>query len=175
MFSNDYRFTGKHATYVKFLNAFTRNLDKTAEVAGIFAYAIDVYMIAPLIGIAYNRHSPIDTSSTDSLNILSSQFISRQDKLESIYRLIMLSEKSNDLSADVRIDRAFKDDEEPEKLSANMDIFHQYVRGGIEWLYEFFTNGASSQDDYLEKINELVKQFADDFELTESIDLENLM
>jgi len=175
MFSNDYRFTGKHATYVKFLNAFTRNLDKTAEVAGIFAYAIDVYMIAPLIGAAYNRRSPVDTSSTDSLNILSSQFISRQDKLESVYRLIMISEKSSNLSDDERIDRAFKDDEQPEEFNANMDLFHQYTRGGIEWLYEFFTDGASSQNDYLEKINELVKQFADDFELTESIDLESLM
>jgi hypothetical protein len=175
MFSTDYRITGKHATYVKFLNAYTRNLDKTAEVAGIFAYAIDVYMIAPLIGVAYNRRSPIDTSSTDSINILSSQFTSRQDKLESVYRLIMLSEKSTDLSADDRIERAFKDDETPEKVIAHMELFHQYMRGGIEWLYEFFTDGASSQDDYLEKINELVKQFADDFELTESVSLESLM
>jgi len=175
MFSTNYRFTGKHATYVKFLNAYTRNLDKTADVAGIFAYAIDVYMIAPLIGVAYNRRSPVDTSSTDSINILESQFLSRQDKLESVYRLIMLSEKSRDLSDDERIERAFKDDELPEKFNAHMDLFHQYTRGGIEWLYEFFTDGASSQDDYLEKINELVKQFADDFELTESINLENLM
>lgn len=175
MFNTSYRFTGKHATYVKFLNAYTKNLDKTAEVAGVFAFAIDVYMIAPLIGAAYNRRSPVDTSGTDSHNILESQFLSRQDKLESIYRLIMLSEKSTDLSADERIERAFKEDESPEKVNANMDLFHQYLRGGIEWLYDFFTNGASSQDDYLVKINDLVKQFADDFELTESVDLESLM
>jgi hypothetical protein len=175
MFTTNYRFTGKHATYVKFLNAYTKNLDKTAEVAGVFAYAIDVYMIAPLIGVAYNRRSPVDTNTTDSINILESQFLSRQDKLENVYRLIMLSEKSSDLSTDDRIERAFKDDEAPEKIITHMDLFHQYMRGGIEWLYEFFTDGASSQDDYLGKINELVKQFADDFELTESVDLEGLM
>jgi hypothetical protein len=170
MFNKDYRFVGKHARYVKFLNAYTRNLDKDANVAGILAIAVDVYLIAPLIGAAYNLRSPIDTESDESLNILASQIVQRQAQFDSVYRLVMLSEKSINLSPDERIERAFKVDEDIEKTNANMDLFHQYVRGGIEWLYEHINEGATTQDDYLEKIKELVNLYAEDFNIKTSME-----
>lgn len=165
MFEGDYRIKGKHAAYMRFLNAYTRTLDKTANVAGIFAIAVDVYMVAPLIGVAYNMRSPEDTSSDDTLNILSSQRFARQKDLDTVYRLVMLSEKSCNISADDRIDRAFRDDENPEKLAVNMDLFHQYMRGGVEWLYTQVTDGATTQEDYLVRIVELVNQYRDDFNI----------
>ncbi len=165
MFSSDYRLLGKHATYVKFLNAYTRNLDKNVEVAGIFSIAVDVYMIAPLIGAAYNRRSPVDNTVDDSLNILASQIVSRQTQFDNVYRLVMLSEKSVDLSADERISRAFKEDEVSEKVQNNMELFHEYMRGGIEWLYEHISEEASTKDEYLEKVRELVNLYANDFEI----------
>lgn len=168
MFTRDYRLVGRHATYVKFLNAYTRNLDKDAKVAGIFAIAVDVYMIAPLIGAAYNLRAPIDTESDDSLNILASQIVPRQAQFDIVYRLVMLSEKSANLTADERIERAFKDDEIPEKANANMELFHEYMRGGVEWLYEHVSDGATTQEDYLEKVKEIVLLCADDFELAPS-------
>jgi hypothetical protein len=45
------------------------------------------------------------------------------------------------------------------------------MRGGIEWLYEHINEGTTPQDDYLEKVKELVNLYADDFELTP--DMEN--
>ena len=168
MFSKDYRVLGKHATYIRFLNAYTQNLDKEAKVAGIFAIAVDVYMVAPLIGAAYNSKSPVDTESKDDLNILASQIIARQKQLEDIYHLIMLSEKSTDLSDDERIERAFKTNENSEILEANLELFHQYMRGGIEWLYEHVTEGATTQDDYLDKVREIVQLYAEDFELLQA-------
>jgi hypothetical protein len=165
MFNSDYRLVGKHATYVKFLNAYTRNLDKNADVAGIFAIAVDVYMVAPLIGAAYNRRAQVDNAGDESLNILASQIVARQAQFDNVYRLIMLSEKSVNLSPDERIDRAFKEDEMPEKVTTNMELFHEYMRGGVEWLYEYINEEASTQDEYLEKVREIVNQYADDFEI----------
>jgi len=168
MFDKDYRLVGKHAIYVKFLNAYTRNLDKDAKVAGLFANAVDVYMIAPLIGVAYNIRSPVDTSSDESLNILAGQIVKRQEQFDTVYRLVMLSEKSVDLSADERIERAFKTDELPEKVAVNMDLFHEYMRGGVEWLYEQVNEGAILPEDYLEKIKTIVESYATDFELSQT-------
>ena len=36
-----------------------------------------------------------------------------------------------------------------------MDLFHDYVRGGIEVMYEQFTDGCQTQDDYLSKTYEV--------------------
>lgn len=170
MFNDNYRIVGKHATYAKFLNAYTRNLDKDAKVAGIFAIAVELYLIAPLIGASYNRRAPIDTESDDSLNVLAEQILKRQKQFEDVYRIVMLSEKESDLNADERVKRAFRDDENPEKMTANLDLFHDYMRGGIEWLYEQVTEGVNiataTPDDYLEKIRDIVTQFSDDFEIS---------
>jgi len=169
MFNDNYRIVGKHATYAKFLNAYTRNLDKEAKVAGIFSIAVELYLIAPLIGASYNRRVPIDTESDDSLNVLAEQILKRQKQFEDVYRIIMLSEKSTESSADERVERAFRDDENPEKMTSNMELFHDYMRGGIEWLYEQVTEevniATATPDDYLEKIRDIVTLFGDDFEL----------
>jgi len=165
MFTTDYRVVGKHATYIKFLNEYTKNLDKEAKIAGIFATAVDVYMVAPLIGVAYGRKAPIDTESKDDIRIFAEAIVSRQKQLEDIYRLVILYDKSNDLSDDERIDRAFKTDEKGELLDKNLDIFHQYLRGGVEWLFENINENATTTEDYLDKIKDIVFLYAEDFEL----------
>lgn len=166
LFTKPYEIKGKHATYIRFLNAYTKRLDKEAKVAGIFDVAVDVYVVAPLIGVAYNLRSPVDTESQDSFTIFGDAIINRQRILDSVYRLVLLSDKSIHLSDDDRIDRAFKTDENPELLESNLELFHQYMRGGVEWLYEHITKGATTQEDYLEKIRDIVTLYAEDFELS---------
>jgi hypothetical protein len=169
MFDRDYVVKGKHAHYVKFLNAYQRNLDKDKynNNAGILTLAIDVYLVAPLIGAAYNRTAPVDTESSDSTTIFAEAIIKRQKSLDTIFRLVMLSERKTELSDDEKVTRAFRDDEFPEKLAANLDLFHEFFRGGVEWLYEQATDGATTQQDYLRRIVELVYQYCEDFEMTE--------
>lgn len=176
MFSGDYELKGKHATYIRFLSATTKRLDKTAKAAGIINTAVDIYAIAPLIGLAYNRKAEEDNSSNDTYSILSSQIINHQADLDFSYRLIMLADSSTDLSSDEKIDRAFRYDEHPEKLAKNLELFHQYMRGGIEWLYEHFTDGTTTKEDYLEKVYEVVSLYKEDFgiDINESVDSDNL-
>lgn len=171
MFDQQYVVVGKHAHYIKFLNAYQRRLDKDkfGKNAGILPLAIDVYMVAPLIGTAYNRLAPVDNEISDSTTIFADAIINRQKQLDTVYRLVMLSERNTELTDDERVTRAFRDDESPEKLSANLDLFHQFMRGGVEWLYEQATDDgdATTREDYLKRIVELVKQFTDDFDLSE--------
>jgi hypothetical protein len=167
LFTKPYELKGKHATYIRFLNDNTKRLDKDAKVAGIFEAAVDVYVVAPLIGVAYNKRSPIDKESQDSLTIFGDAIIKRQEFLDTVYRLVMLSEKSTELSGNERLERAFKTDEIPEKFEANLELFHEYMRGGVEWLYEHVTEKATTQEDYLDKVREIVLLYADDFEISQ--------
>jgi hypothetical protein len=170
LFTKPYEVKGKHATYIRFLNAETAKRDKDSKVAPIFVVAADIYVIAPLIGASYGRRSPVDSESQDSFSIFGDAIIARQQQLDSVYRLILLSEKSTDLTDDERIERAFKTDEDTDKLEANLDLFHQYMRGGLEWLYEHVTEGATTQEDYLDKVRELVTLYADDFQISEEVE-----
>ncbi len=165
LFSGDYEIKGKHASYIRFLSATTRRLDKSAKVAGIINTAVDIYAIAPLVGLAYNRKAPEDSATSDTYSILASQMINHQSELEFSYRLIMLVDNSSGLSYDERIDRAFKQDEQPDKLKENKELFHQYMRGGLEWLYEHFTDGATTKEDYLEKVYEVMSIYKEDFNI----------
>src|SRR5699024_11401759 len=56
-----------------------------------------------------------------------------------LYRMVMLLDKTTTLEPTVRVDRAFRYDvqeDKKEEFAANMDLFHSYVRGGIEEMYE---------------------------------------
>lgn len=45
-----------------------------------------------------------------------------------------------------------------------MELFNSYARGGIEWIYDEITQNAATNDDYLEKLANLVKDFSQDYE-----------
>ena len=157
MFEKDYRLYGKHATYAKFMK----------DDAGIFNYIIDVYMNGAIWGLMNNRTAPRDRDSKDDVNILASQFSERRDKCMFLYRLVMLLDETTDLTPQERIDRAFRDDaeeespEKEEKLKANLEVFHSYVRGGIEKLYEDFIADCTTKDDYMNRVHEMVTNFSD--------------
>lgn len=155
MFDKDYQLTGKHATYAKFLK----------DEAKLYEYIVDVYMNGAVFGLLYNRPAERDSESKDKVNILAEAFSSRREKCIFLYRLVMLLEKKTDLDNQARIDRAFRDDADEarsEQLLLNFDLFHEYVRGGIEVMYERFIEGGHDQDEYLEKAMDFMEEFADD-------------
>lgn len=165
MFDKPYILKGKHATYVRFLSAQTKMNDKSAKGAFVIKSTVQIYAMAPLIGLAYNKKTPEDNTSSDSYTIFGDAIIGHEDKLDFAFRLVMLSENASDITNDEKIARAFKEDEQPDKLAKNLDLFHQYMRGGIEWLYEQFTDGATTKEDYLEKIFEIASLYKEDFNI----------
>ncbi len=165
MFDSYYDLRGKHATYVRFLSATTNRQDKEAKAAGVISTSIAIMTFAPLIGLAYNMKRELDNVSQDSYRIFAEAVIGHQKDLDFAYRLVMLAEKNDNLSSDDKINRAFREDENPEKLAANLELFYSYMRGGIEWLYEQFTDGATVKHEYLEKILTVVNLYKADFEL----------
>ena len=57
----------------------------------------------------------------------------------------------------------------------DFDLFMQYVRGGLEYLYEYFTDGATTKDDYYEKIISLIDETQLEFNGNYDEILSNLM
>lgn len=154
MFSSDIYVRGKYASLLKFLSEKTEKNDKSEKVAGVFKRDIDVYLTAAVIGLNFGLRREADNNS-DKAKIHVDTVLKEQNNLMFIFRIAMLVDNSTGLNADEKINRAFKSPDTPE----NIELFNSYVRGGIEWLYEQFTEGTTTKDDYLAKIYEIVNSF----------------
>lgn len=170
LFESDYTINGTHATRLKFLaKKNSRDDDEldNPKAAKIFERYIDVYMNAAVWGISYRRRAKADTSSNDRARIYADAFIRERDNCRFLYRLVMLLDNSEKLTQDERIDRAFRYDTSSDKIDAckkNFELFNDYVRGGIDILYERFTDGCFNRDDYFKKIFSVMTEFQKEIE-----------
>ena len=152
MFDRDQELQGRHATYTKFL----------CNDKKVFKRYIDVYMVGAVMGILHARQAEIDKSFDDDARIFAAQFANERLKCEFIYQLIMLLDQTDPVPDEQRLDRAFRvDDSTPAGLAQNMDLFHRYVRGGIDVLHEMFEE-CTTDDDYITKMSEIVTSFDKD-------------
>lgn len=148
MFEKDITLQGKHATYADFL------YNGNKKSAAVFDTLYDVYITAAIIGVSKGLMVKEDRESKESKRIFADKVIKEQTNLTFAYRLVMMIDKTKNLSNDEKIFRAFQDDNNEE----HMKLFNSYVRGGIEWLYDEFTMGSTTKDEYLQKICEIVME-----------------
>ena len=175
MFDTDYNITGSHATKLKSL-AVKNSEDKkdvkdTPKVsARIFERYIDVYLNAAVWGLLYNRTSKRDTSSSDRARIYADAFSRERDNCMFLYRMVMLlanSDRKNYLTKEQRVDRAFRyDSKGKEFLEENLELFHSYVRGGIDILYETFCEKLPSftREDFMNRIHDTLSEYKNNLE-----------
>lgn len=149
MFDKDYNIKGKHATFTKFLK----------DTANVFDRYMDVYMLGAILGLLNGRLEPEDNTNKDDAEIPFSVFHKEKMKCEFIYRMIMLLDETTKLTLEQRTDRAFREDTNEQAMVKNMELFNSYVRGGIEYLYEKFSEDCVTEDDYLNKVYEFVNRF----------------
>jgi hypothetical protein len=154
LFENDYAIGGTHATRLKYL----------VSEAKVFTRYIDVYMNAAVWGLLYGRISQKDHSQ-DRARIYADAFANEREKCMFLYRLVMLLDESTDLTPQQRLDRAFRDGTQSgngDKLASNLDVFHGYVLGGIDVLYERLADGCNTSDDYVTRIYSSMCSFRDE-------------
>lgn len=101
-----------------------------------FKRLIDLYMIAPVIGFRMNRKAEADKSGEEEKTIFAEQIILEKDNLDFILQLILILEYSDKLPARTCIDKGFRSVEKKEEFDQYNKLFHDYMRGGIEELYE---------------------------------------
>ena len=154
---------------MKFLaakNSGNKDGDESATTsARVFERYIDVYMNAAIWGLLYERTAEKDTASDDRARIYADAYANERENCVFLYRMVMLLDKKTELEPSVRVDRAFRYDVQEDKKEAfaqNMELFHSYVRGGIEVMYEQFTDGCSTREDYMNKVFEILTTFRDE-------------
>ncbi|MCR5331030.1 MAG: hypothetical protein K6E62_07570 [Lachnospiraceae bacterium] len=153
LFENDVTITGKHATHLKFL----------VNDAKLYNDYIDVYMNAAVFGYMYSKKDDRDNESTDRARIYADAFSNHRTECVFLFRLITLLDDES-ITTEERLDRAFRYDANPEKeeeLQKCIEKFNAYVRGGIEYMYNLFTTGCTSRDDYIRATFEATRNYKD--------------
>lgn len=167
MFDNEYSFRGSHAEKVIKLTA---NFDKNQHK--LFNRNIDVYLTAPIIGFLYGRRSELDRSS-ETTKIFPQQLIREQSNLLFAYRLIMLLDKDYEPDLSKRIDKAFRYYNDDEKAASDEERFEEYVRGGVDVLYEKLLSNISSEEDYILNLYNFMEEFEERY--NRDINIDNIL
>lgn len=156
MFNKEYSFKGTHAQKVIVLTA------KFNEKTAIFKTNIDVFINAAVVGYLYKKKSsPNNEKNTDGKSVTTKIFIdafnSHQTDLYFAYRLVILSDKTNESKFEERLNKAFRYFYEDNSAS-DFELFEQYVLGGIDILYEKLIIGAKTHSDYVLKLYEFINE-----------------
>lgn len=121
----------------------------------VFDRAFDVYLLGAVVGFLNKRRDPIKKDSTATKTIFADILIEHQDTLEFIYKLIFLLDKEYEPVFDKRVDKAFRDIYAEEKPTAkstpknkkDFERFNDYVRGGVEIIYEHVLGTPVASDE----------------------------
>ena len=145
-YTKQYRFTGTHAVMVKDLIA-----------NNIFEHGYDVFLTAPLVGFAFNKKSRKNNLGDDQSSIFAEQMIRIEEERLFCYRLIMLLDEIHETDENKRLDKAFKEYNTPSL--ADVDLFEQYIYGGIEYLYDQIIKSADNRDEYVLRLYDFLEDF----------------
>ena len=163
MFDKEYSFRGKHAEYVIKLTA-----DYDSKHHKLFQTNYDVYAIAPIVGFLYQRKAGLDKTG-ETTNIFPDKLMKEKPNLLFNYRLIMLLDEKNEKDFNERINKAFRY-YDTEKAISDEDLYENYVRGGIEVLFEKLIQSASGTEDYLKNLYDFMEEFDERYNDTVSTD-----
>ncbi len=162
LFENEIEFNGKYATYARFLK----------EELGLFPTFREIYVISSIVGFINDRTETDDKQEkVQPASIFPNELNKRKQDLRFIYRLIMLLKEEENYTLDDYKNRTFRDDPEEnmDVLKQNMEIFHSYTCGGLEYLYEKFQN-CNRVDDTVDTLYNMLHDFSTDVGLIDGND-----
>lgn len=166
MFDQIYTFKGKHADMV---NRLTGTIGPN-QSGKLFQTNYDLYAVAPLVGYLYNRKAEVDKSTETTAKIFRDKIMDEAENLKYNYRLLMLL-IHKDLEPEERTRIAFKLDNNDEERKKYDDLYDDYVRGGIEVIYEHIFEDADDVDGYLMNLYD----FIDDFNNRYNVKVESIL
>lgn len=133
---------GKHSKYVDALWK-QNNVEES-----YFNRLLDIYCIAPFIGLKAGKNVDIDHSEDGKRTIQADQLYKADKILDIAIKTILLLSDKETLSEAERINRAFRGPKTKEEFDENVKLFDGYVRGGIEVLYDKLIMRQGEVTDY---------------------------
>lgn len=129
-FRKEFEFRGKHARMVSelwVLNDYTHTY---------FKRLIDVYILASIVGIRMDRKAEEDYSPIEPRSIFPEQMLKAKEDLDFIMQMMIILDNKNSMSNEACVDKAFRGATTKEEYEYYKNMFENYVRGGVEELYE---------------------------------------
>lgn len=159
MFDNEYLFKGTHAVKVNKLTA-----KFPQSVNSLFKRNIDVFVLAPIVGVLYNRMSDSD-SGNETTKIFPGQFTNHHNDVYFTYRLVMLALQKEKYNINERVNKAFNGEAQG-TAEEDFRIFEKYLLGGIDVLYEKLIemDNPSSEDDYISNLKNFLAEIHERYE-----------
>lgn len=156
MFDKEFAFTGKHADYVDKLTS--NPFSEQSSLRGLFKSNIDLFLLAPMVGVIYNRRSLKDNSVSLNTKIFTDQFTPRTDDLNFIYKTILLNDRDTQ-NVEERVENAFRKSYDDQLNKANESKFYEYLLGGVEILYEKIIENTTNYDELLMNYVNFITEF----------------
>lgn len=149
LFLKDFSFTGRHAERVI---ALTKEIDSESH-ARLFTSNVELFILAVLVGIKFNKKSKPDTDKATNTKVLNGQFLSHDADLRTAFKFAMLLGNQEEYDEMQRLSKAFRNPE----TDQNYTEFHEYLLGGVDELYDRLMVSTNIRfDDYLTSINKLL-------------------
>jgi hypothetical protein len=160
MYAKEFSFVGKHAILVKNLreSPFKKKSKDSNQDKFIFKTYIDIFMVAPLIGVIYNRQSMREPGSA-SATIFADAFISRSSEIDFLIQLVLLTFDSSLKTDQEKIELAFKGFYDESKQDEIKSIFESYLYGGIELLHETLVENTKNIDEVISNFRQFNSSF----------------
>lgn len=130
LFKKEFEFTGKHARMVSELWV------RDDPEHSFFTRLIDLYVAAAVVGFRAGHSVGAEYSNVEPKSIFPEQMIKAKEDLEFILQMMLLLENEDKGREDENIKRAFKGIDTKEELDSVQKYFNDYVRGGVERLYD---------------------------------------
>ena len=116
-----------------------------------FSKLLDLYAVAAIIGFQKGRRLADDKLTSEKRTIQLDQVASNYTRFYTIMQIILLLDDSRGLSPEEKAKMAFDTNPKSEKTyTENMELFHSYARGGLEYLYEALVTRPVGMDDEFE-------------------------
>lgn len=159
MFDNEYLFKGTHAVKV---NKLTAKFPQSGN--SLFKRNIDVFVLAPIVGMLYNKMSDSD-SGNEITKIFPGQFTNHHNDVYFTYRLVMLAAQKENYTINERVNKAFNGEAQG-TAEEDFKIFEKYLLGGIDVLYEKLIekDNPSSEDDYISNLSNFLAEIHERYE-----------
>lgn len=116
-----------------------------------FSKLVDLYAVAAIIGFRKGRRLADDKLTPEKRTIQLDQVASNYMRFYTIMQVILLLDDSRSLEPEEKAKMAFDTNPKSEKMYMdNMELFHSYARGGLEYLYEVLVTRPVGIDDEFE-------------------------
>lgn len=163
MYDKEFSFSGKHAIMLEALTKYPfNNADEAVNSKFVFRSNIDVFLVAPLIGVLFNRKANKETSS-QTTKIFSDQFKPRYNDIEFLIKLVILTYQDDQMTGKDKIELAFKGYYDSVRSEYIRKIFETYLLGGVEYLYEMIIEGTKNIDEVVKKFEDFNDLFQETF------------